>query len=118
GGVVPRVAAVVGVSAVAVAVTAPVVVLARDHVVRVVGVDRDCRLVLRLAAAGEVRIGDVLAVLVHLDVVAELLRAGPGAGREVTGGVRRRRAARRRVRRRRALVVGLVAFVAFTRRVD
>ena len=89
--VVPVLPAVERVRAVAVAVAAAVVVLARDHVVLVVRVDRDRRLVLGLAAAGEIGIGDVQAVLVHLDVVAAALGARVLPGRLVVPARHRRR---------------------------
>ena len=94
--VVPVLPAVERVRAVAVAVAAAVVVLARDHVVLVVRVDRDRGLVLGLAAAGEIGIGDVQAVLVHLDVVAAVLGARVLSGRLVV--LRRRRRLRRPAR--------------------
>ena len=103
--------AVERVRAVAVAVAAAVVVLARDDVVLVVGVDRHRGLVLSLAAAGEVGIRHVLAVLVHLDVVAATLRARVLTGRLVVLRGTAASAGRCEVARR-AGVVALVALLA------
>src|SRR5205085_4975933 len=64
-------------------VAAAVVVVARDDLVRVVRVDRDRRLVLSLAAALEIRVGQVQAVLVDLDVRADVGRTVAAAAREV-----------------------------------
>jgi hypothetical protein len=109
-------AAVERVRAVAVAVAAAVVVLARDHVVLVVRVDRDRRLFLRLAATGDIGIRDVLAVLVHLDVVAALLGARVLSGRLVVLHGAAASTGRCEVARR-AGVVALVALFARGHRV-
>src|SRR5207253_6418746 len=89
GRVGPRPTAVQRVRHPAGTVTAPVVVVAADQVVGVVRVDRDPGLVLRLGPALQIRVGQVQAVLVYLDVVAEPVgargvRRGP-AGRKRCG---------------------------------
>ncbi len=83
GRVVPVPPLVEAVLRVAVRVAAPVVVGGRDEVVRLQRVRGDRGLVLRLPAALEVRVCQVEAVLVHLDVRREVLRAGVATAREV-----------------------------------
>ena len=98
----PRPAAVGRVARVARAVAAPVVVLGGDQMRWIVRVLRDGGLVLSLAAARQIGVGEVLAVLVDADVGAPVRRAA-GVGRGAAGlrlrTQRRRRGCRSLVER-------------------